>query len=177
MVLGMNGLIGQLPEWMRSPATLIAGGLILLFLLVVLLRRRAGGAAHGLPSGRAWRGKVPLPTQASPLDAMRAALESSRRIEPLRQSAPPPTATDVPSERTLEAEGTPGDGSGTTQEVEGASVQDAGDADATGPAGDAAAKVVPLRSTSAPGRPEGKQEAADEGDGPAIPEAAREQKG
>lgn len=165
----MNGLIGQLPEWMRSPAALIAGGLILLFLLVVLLRRSAGAAAQGLPSGRGWRGKVPLPTQASSLERMRAALEASGRSERFRQTAASPSMTDdVPSEGVVATEANLKVDAEATQEAEGPAS-----------AGEQAAKVVPLRagSASAPDRSEPVADAEDEGDEPAVPEAARKQKG
>lgn len=176
----MNGLIGQLPEWMRSPAALIAGGLILLFLLVVLLRRSAGAAAHGLPSGRGWRGKVPLPTQASSLERMRAALEASGRSERFRQTAAsPPMIDDAPSEGVVAPEANLKVDAEATQEAEGPSAQDARGPEVTASAGEQAAKVVPLRagSASAPDRSEPVDDAEDEGDEAVVPEAAREQKG
>ncbi|HLT30591.1 MAG TPA: hypothetical protein VK013_11140 [Myxococcaceae bacterium] len=183
----MNSLIGQLPEWMRSPAALIAGGLLLLFLLVLVIRRRADAATHGLPSGRGWRGKVPLPNQASPLDAMRAALESSPRIQSLRQAAPVPSAVeDVPGGGATEAEGRPALEAGTStgpQEDQSAAGSDVSDPARTDPAGavdnhgDDAANVVPLRAGSASTKhPAEDADGEDEGAVPAVPEQVREQK-
>lgn len=156
----MNGLTGQLPEWMRSPAALIAGGLILLFLLILVLRRKSDAGGYGLPSGRGWRGKVPLPSQASSLERMRAALEASGRIGPARPSASPsPAQDDAGAVRGTLADATPASDAGATRATDG----EVGNAEVGKPdedadtGGDDSAKVVPLHT--------GTPSSADEGAG------------